>query len=188
MYKIRKTKLLSKNNCLERSKVLDDNRAESAEVVRKSKLLLSATIGKLPNKDIRDYTDRDLDRLYEEWEENDEDQLEEDELPLHKQKPKTPSLDEALKKANSPEDLLKLTKKGQSVMMFVNVGDVDGKPATKEYTEKWTNNRVIYMFMDGSKAWEAKDFLLQQQQVSEVTLEGKQYDGPAKKVTAKTEL
>ena len=50
------------------------------------------------------------------------------------------------------------------------------------------DNRVIYMFMDGSKAWEAKDFLLQQQQVSEVTLEGKQYDGPAKKVTAKTEL
>ena len=24
-------------------------------------------------------------------------------------------------------------------MMFVNVGDVDGKPATKEYTEKWTS-------------------------------------------------
>ena len=37
-------------------------------------------------KDIRDFNDADLDRLFDEWEANDEDELEEDELPLHKRK------------------------------------------------------------------------------------------------------
>uniref|UniRef100_A0A0N5ANY1 Mesoderm development candidate 2 n=1 Tax=Syphacia muris TaxID=451379 RepID=A0A0N5ANY1_9BILA len=159
-------------------------------------------------KDIRDYSDSDLDKLYEEWEENDEDKLEEDELPPYKRKPKTSDFDETLKQAKNPEDLLKLTKKGQSVMMFVTVCDVNGKTADKEYTEKWTSlwqsslynnhmdvqrfviedNRVIYMFMDGSKAWEAKEFLLKQNQVKEIMLEGKQYDGLAKCGNTKTEL
>ena len=37
-------------------------------------------------KDIRDFNEADLDRLFEEWEANDEDELEEDELPAHKRK------------------------------------------------------------------------------------------------------
>uniref|UniRef100_A0AC34QZP8 Uncharacterized protein n=1 Tax=Panagrolaimus sp. JU765 TaxID=591449 RepID=A0AC34QZP8_9BILA len=44
-------------------------------------------------KDIRDFTDEDLDRLYEEWEENDEDVLEEDEKPFYERKqPSMPDL------------------------------------------------------------------------------------------------
>lgn len=38
----------------------------------------------------------------------------------------------------SPEDFLRQSKKGQTVMMFVTVGDVDDKPAPKNYTEHYT--------------------------------------------------
>jgi hypothetical protein len=38
-------------------------------------------------KDIRDFSDADIERLYEEWEENDEDIIPEDEKPDH-EKPK----------------------------------------------------------------------------------------------------
>lgn len=38
-------------------------------------------------KDIRDYTDADLERLYQQWEENDENGLSEDEKPVLLQKP-----------------------------------------------------------------------------------------------------
>uniref|UniRef100_A0A0M3I130 LDLR chaperone MESD n=1 Tax=Ascaris lumbricoides TaxID=6252 RepID=A0A0M3I130_ASCLU len=164
--------------------------------------------GKRKKKDIRDFTDRDLEKLYEEWEENDEDQLEEDELPPYKRPPKQTNFNDVLKTAKSPEELMKISKKGQSVMMFVGIGDVDGKRATKQYTEKWTalwqsslynnhidvqlfvieDNRAIFMFSDGSQAWDAKDFLLKQPQVSEVSLEGRQFEGPAHRHSAKQEL
>ncbi|MFH4978237.1 hypothetical protein AB6A40_004946 [Gnathostoma spinigerum] len=159
--------------------------------------------------DVRDFTDKDFERLSEQWEEGD-DELEEDELPPHKRPHKSPTLDESVfKNAKTPEDLMKISKKGQSLMMFVGVGDVDGKPASRWYTDKWTavwqnslfnnhidvkvfvieDNRAIFMFSDGSKAWEAKDFLLKQAQVSEVMLEGRQFDGIAKRSTgSKVEL
>ncbi|VDM46233.1 unnamed protein product [Toxocara canis] len=92
-----------------------------------------------------------------------------------------------------------MSRKGQSLMMFVAVGKVNNKPATRRYTERWTsiwqgslyNNHIdakvymsgenssIFLFSDGSKAWEAKDFLLKQPQVRLVVLEGKHFDGPA---------
>ncbi|VDK67008.1 unnamed protein product [Gongylonema pulchrum] len=93
----------------------------------------------MSTEDIRDYTERDFERLYEQWEENDADELEEDELPPHKQKAKAPNLDNIMKQAKSPEELMMMSKKGQSVMMFVGIGDVDGKRAEKHYTERWIN-------------------------------------------------
>lgn len=39
--------------------------------------------------------------------------------------------------AETPEELMMLSKKGQSVMMFVGIGDVNGKRAEKFYTERW---------------------------------------------------
>uniref|UniRef100_A0A0M3IFA5 Mesoderm development candidate 2 n=1 Tax=Ascaris lumbricoides TaxID=6252 RepID=A0A0M3IFA5_ASCLU len=107
----------------------------------------------LPQKDIRDFTDRDLEKLYEEWEENDEDQLEEDELPPYKRPPKQTNFNDVLKTLFVIED-----------------------------------NRAIFMFSDGSQAWDAKDFLLKQPQVSEVSLEGRQFEGPAHRHSAKQEL
>ncbi|VDM93664.1 unnamed protein product, partial [Litomosoides sigmodontis] len=43
------------------------------------------------------YTEHDLERLYDQWEENDEDELEEDELPPYKRKAKQPDLDKIMK-------------------------------------------------------------------------------------------
>ena len=39
------------------------------------------------------------------------------------------------------------------------------------------SNRVIFMLTDGSKAWEVKDYLVQQDNCEEVTIEGKNYPG-----------
>ncbi len=58
------------------------------------------------------------------------------------------------------------------------------------------DNRVIMLFNDGSKAWEAKDYLIQQDRCAEVTIEGRNYPGkgapqPANEPTTpdtKTEL
>ncbi len=47
------------------------------------------------------------------------------------------------------------------------------------------DDRALFLFKDGSQAWEAKDFLLKQKEVLEVTLEGQVFPGPA---AAKTEL
>lgn len=34
---------------------------------------------------------------------------------------------------------MKMSRKGQSLMMFVAVGKVNNKPATRRYTERWTS-------------------------------------------------
>ncbi|VDM41075.1 unnamed protein product [Toxocara canis] len=44
-------------------------------------------------------------------------------------------------KANSPEESMKKSKKGQSLTMFVAAGKVNNKPATGPYTERWTSLR-----------------------------------------------
>lgn len=41
------------------------------------------------------------------------------------------------------------------------------------------DNRAIFMFKEGSQSFEGKEYLLKQPQVSEVTLEGRQFKGPA---------
>ncbi|GMT12890.1 hypothetical protein PFISCL1PPCAC_4187, partial [Pristionchus fissidentatus] len=159
-------------------------------------------------KSLADYSEADLERLYDEWEENDEEKLDDDELPLHKQKIKEVDLDDLRKQASNPEELMKLSKKGQTLMMFVNVEDPErpGVKAIREFTDKWTgiwhsnlfnnhidaqvfiidDDRAIFMFKDGSQAFEAKDFLTKQPYVVEVSMEGQRFPGPLG--GAKTEL
>ncbi|EGT56358.1 CBN-BMY-1 protein [Caenorhabditis brenneri] len=162
-------------------------------------------------KDLTSYTDADLEKLYEEWEENDDEELEEDEKPEHKRKPPQMDLDSMKAKAKNPEDLLAMSKKGQTLMLFVGVIDPAHPDRTdiRPFTEKWTalwqsqlynnhvdlqvfvidDNRAIFMFKDGEQAFEAKKFLLKQEYVTEVTIEGQSFDGPAKKLkTVKKEL
>lgn len=89
-------------------------------------------------------------------------------------------------------------------MLFVGIVDPSRPDSTeiREFTEKWTSlwqsqlynnhvdlqvfviddNRAIFMFKDGSQAFEAKKFLLKQEFVSEVTIEGQVFEGPAKKL------
>lgn len=50
------------------------------------------------------------------------------------------------------------------------------------------DNRAIFMFKDGSQAWEAKDFLLQQDRCESVSLENKVYPGKGSPNFGKDEL
>ena len=39
------------------------------------------------------------------------------------------------------------------------------------------DNRAIFMFKDGSQAWDAKDFLIEQERCKDVTIDNKVYEG-----------
>lgn len=141
-------------------------------------------------KDIRDYSEADLERLLDQWEE-DEEPLEPDELPEHLRP--QPQIDFSKVDMSDPENLLKLTRKGRTLMVFVSVGDNPTRDETEEITKLWQrslwnnhiqverylieNDRAIFMFRDGSLAWDAKDFLIEQERCREVTIENKKYYG-----------
>ncbi|XP_017014822.1 LDLR chaperone boca [Drosophila takahashii] len=141
-------------------------------------------------KDIRDYSEADLERLLDQWDE-DEEPLEEDELPEHLRP--QPKLDLSNLDSKNPEELLKISKKGRTLMTFVSV---TGKPTREEgdaitklwQTSLWNNHiqaerymvdddRAIFLFKDGTQAWEAKDFLIEQERCKGVSIENKEYPG-----------
>merc|ERR1712115_752446 len=80
-----------------------------------------------------------------------------------------------------------------TVMMFVRVTDFVDKAETEEVTSLWQtglynnqiqaerfvieDDRVMFMFRDGAYAWEAKDFLIEQERCEEVQLEQQTYKG-----------
>lgn len=141
-------------------------------------------------KDIRDYSDADMERLLDQWEE-DEDPLEEDELPEHLRP--APQIDMTKLNPEKPEEMLQATKKGRTLMTFVNVANNPTKEETEEITKIWQtslwnnhiqaerylvdDNRAIFLFKDGSQAWIAKDYLIDQERCESVTIENKVYDG-----------
>jgi len=144
-------------------------------------------------KDIRDYNDRDLEKLYEQWEEDDE-PLPVDELPEWDPRKPKPGLDLSdMSKFQEPEDFLKASKKGQSVMMFVRVSGEPSRHEAEEISSIWQtglwnnhvhvdrfmveDDRAIFLFKDGSLAWEALDYLLNEERVADVQLEQKTYHG-----------
>lgn len=153
--------------------------------------------GSTKKKDIRDYSEADLERLMKQWDENDEDNDVEEEQKISSGN--SLNLDEMRKKATNEEDLLKMSKKNQNVMMFVTVKDLQNPKTTKSFTEKitqrWQNNiynnhinanvyviednRAIFLFDEGSQSFEAREFLLQQKECLEVVLEGKVSKGLA---------
>lgn len=153
--------------------------------------------GKKPDwakKDIRDYSDVDLERLLDQWEE-DEEPLPDDELPEHLRKPAPVDISQL--DTSDPENLLKMTKKGKTLMMFVTVDGEPDREETERITTLWQgslfnnhiqcdrflvdDNRAIFMFKDGAQAWDAKDFLIEQEGCKEVSIDNKVYDGAAKK-------
>jgi len=148
-------------------------------------------------KDVRDFSDADLERLYDQWEE-DEEPLPPDELPEHLRPPPPQQAGFDINKISSmkPDDIMKMTKKGKTVMMFINV---DGKPTRDEcesLTSLWQSalrnnhiqaeryviedNRAIFLFSDGAQAWEAKEFLLEQDGLTSITLEGQTHESKKK--------
>ncbi|XP_028171299.1 LDLR chaperone boca [Ostrinia nubilalis] len=141
-------------------------------------------------KDIRDFSDADMERLFDQWEE-DEEPLPEDELPEYLRKP--PSIDMTKLDMSSPESVLQATKKGQTLMMFVTVANKPSKARTEELTKIWQaglwsnhiqtdrylidDDRAIFMFKDGSQAWAAKEYFLEQDELKDVQLESQTYNG-----------
>ncbi|XP_055970406.1 LRP chaperone MESD [Sorex fumeus] len=140
-------------------------------------------------KDIRDYNDADMARLLEQWEKDDD--IEEGDLPEHK-RPAAP-IDFSQIDPGKPESILKMTKKGKTLMMFVTVSGNPTEKETEEITSLWQGSlfnanydvqrfivgadRAIFMLRDGSYAWEIKDFLVGQDRCADVTLEGQVYPG-----------
>ncbi|VDO97789.1 unnamed protein product [Soboliphyme baturini] len=152
-------------------------------------------------KDIRDYTDADMERLYEEWEAGSE-PLEEDELPEWKRPPPKQSFDPS--KVSNPEELVRASKKSRTLMMFVGVSGTPSRDELEDITKLWQtslfnaqidvqrfiidDHRAIFMFSDGAAAWDAKEYLINQERCSEVTIEGRSYPGKGAKATNKDEL
>ncbi|XP_030059225.1 LRP chaperone MESD [Microcaecilia unicolor] len=156
-------------------------------------LLLMVVCGVEPEKpkkkDIRDYNDADMARLLEQWEKDDD--IEEGDLPEHK-RPSVP-IDFSKLDPSNPENLLKMTKKGKTLMIFVTVSGNPTEKESEEITSLWQgglfnanydiqrfivgSNRAIFMLRDGSYAWEIKDFLVQQDRCADVTVEGQVFPG-----------
>ncbi|KAJ7994737.1 hypothetical protein DPEC_G00252580 [Dallia pectoralis] len=142
-------------------------------------------------KDIRDYNDADMARLLEEWEKDDD--IEEGDLPEHMRSP--PPIDFSKIDASKPEELLKMSKKGKTLMVFATVSGEPTEKETEEVTSLWQSslfnanydiqrfvvgsNRAIFMLRDGSFAWEVKDFLVAQERCADVTVEGQVFPGKA---------
>lgn len=155
-------------------------------------LLLAAHHAVDSKKSLQDYSDSDLERLYDEWEDNDDDPLPLDEQPPWKQPPpKEEPIDLSKLSSMDPEDIAKATKKGKTLMAFVAM---KGKPNPRELddmTEVWEQGlknmhievqrfiidekRAIFMFTNGLRAYEAKDFLIEQEACESVAIEGKMY-------------
>ncbi|KAI4459775.1 mesoderm development candidate 2 [Holotrichia oblita] len=141
-------------------------------------------------KDIRDFTDADMERLFDQWEE-DEEPLEEDELPEHLRTP--PPVDMSKLDMDDPESMLAMTKKGRTLMTFVSVLGNPTRDETETITKLWQtslwnnhiqaerylvdDNRAIFLFKDGAQAWPAKEFLIEQEKCESVTIESKVYYG-----------
>ena len=107
----------------------------------------------------------------------------------------------------NPEDLLKQSKKGQPMMMFVGVrGDPPDKAHTERISSRWVaslmnahlqadryivaDDRVLLVIKDGSQTWDVKDYLITQTDCTTVSFEqqtfncaspegGKEKDSPS---------
>ncbi|MEE6503776.1 hypothetical protein FKM82_004945 [Ascaphus truei] len=84
-------------------------------------------------KDIRDYNDADMARLLEQWEKDDD--IEDGDLPEHKRAP--PPVDFSKIDPSNPESILKMTKKGKTLMVFVTVSGNPTEKETEEITSLW---------------------------------------------------
>ncbi|CAF2328281.1 unnamed protein product [Rotaria sp. Silwood2] len=145
-------------------------------------------------KDPRDYTDRDAESLFEEWEDNDDDILPDDERhdAFLRNKNRGGLRPEDLV-GKSHDDIMKLSKKGQTLMMFATVSGSPTRRETEQITQIWwsglknalfdvnryviDDNRILLVLSDGSQAFDVKNFLIQQDRCQEVTIDNKPYYG-----------
>jgi len=145
-------------------------------------------------KDITDYTDADVHRLLDQWDENDDEYDPNDLDDNDPRKPQRQSVpfDPKLM-ASDPIGMMKLAKKGKPLMLFATVA---GKPTQKEtetISALWqqslhnaqfqltryviAENRVLIHIEDGSKAYDIKDFLVKQKTCAKVEFENQEFIG-----------
>nr|CAB3263759.1 LDLR chaperone MESD-like [Phallusia mammillata] len=152
-------------------------------------ILLIVISSECKKKDPRDFTDADIHKLEEQWTEDGE--VDEGDLPEHL-RPSQP-VDFSKVDASDPENLVKLTKKHKTLMMFATVAGDPTEEETEKISSLWQSqlynanievtrfvisaNRVLFKLSDGSYAYEIKDFLVEQEQCELVTIEGKDYPG-----------
>lgn len=151
---------------------------------------------KILPKDPLYITDVDLEHLYDEWEDKDDEKLPTDELPAHKRPPPKftiPAEGVENDLFKDPEKLMRNSKKGKTLMAFVTVADNPSKEETEELTQRWqvglnnnhmkcqrfvvADNKAIFVFEDGSLAYEAKDFLLEQPELQEYSIDNRVWQG-----------
>uniref|UniRef100_A0A5S6R564 S1 motif domain-containing protein n=1 Tax=Trichuris muris TaxID=70415 RepID=A0A5S6R564_TRIMR len=146
------------------------------------------------NKDPRDYTDKDIDGLFDQWEENDEESLEWDEIDGWK---RPPALDLNLLKVKTNEEASRILKKGRRMSLYVKFDKALSRRQVDDVTNIWlvrffnshiqsqrrfiNDNEVEFMFFDGAQSWDAKRFIMDQDEVLELMLEGNKYPGKASK-------
>lgn len=143
-------------------------------------------------------TDMDLERLYDEWEEADDEKLPPDELPPHKRPPpevEMPDMEDRDALFKDPHKLMMAAKKGKTVMAFATIANNPTKQETEMLTQRWqvglvnnhmkcerfviANDRAIFVFEDGSMAYEAKEFFLDQPELKEYSIDNQVWHGKA---------
>ncbi|PIK62160.1 putative LDLR chaperone boca-like isoform X1 [Apostichopus japonicus] len=146
---------------------------------------------KWKKKDIRDYNDADMERLYQQWEENDDEEPDPDDLsPYDKPKPK---IDLSKLNTKDPEAMMKMTKRGQPIMMFVSLSGNPTKEETEKISSRWQeqlfnanfnfkryvvgDDRLLFHIDDGSWAFDIKNFLIDQDRCKDVTIDQQIYYG-----------
>merc|ERR1719370_2828545 len=99
---------------------------------------------------------------------------------------------------------MQATKKGKTVMMFAKIHNFVSRDETEEISSLWQtglynnhvqserflieDDRVMFMFRDGAYAWEAKEFLVEQERCEEVQLEQQTYYGKYSKKKPEEEV
>lgn len=151
---------------------------------------------KILPKDPLFMTDLDVENLYDQWEEADDEKLPNDELEPHKRKSPllTPKGQEE-DLFNDPEKLMRASKKGKTVMSFVTVDGNPTREETERLTQRWqvglmnahmkcerfvvADNRALFVFNDGALAFEAVDFFLDQPELKEYSIDNRSWYGRA---------
>ena len=86
-----------------------------------------------------------------------------------------------------PEKLLKLSKKNKPVMMFIKLRGSASREETERISNRWahgllnghipvqsfvvSDDKVLFVVQEGSRAWDAKEYLVEQEDCIEVQLE-----------------
>lgn len=103
----------------------------------------------------------------------------------------TNGLNEAIK-GMDPQNILKLSKKGKPLMMFVGVRGTPDQAYTEQVSGRWMQSlqnahltvqryivapdRVMFMVEDGSLAWDVKDYLTTLTECTTVSFEQLSFD------------